>query len=505
MDKNLDTDYDIIIVGGGANGLGTALDAISRGLKVLLLEEHDYCRVTSSKSTKLLHGGVRYLAQGNIRIVLEDLRERSLVIKNAPNLSYKLPHVVPCYSWFDLGFYYIGLKIYQYISIGRSLGNTKLLSKKSVQDAIPCINTKNLVGGVVYYDGGFNDARLGVYIAQTVNQVKDSCALNYHKVTNFIKEDNKIVGVEFINTLTNEKLSARAQIVVNATGCFSDAVRKLDDKDSVDYITPAKGSHIIMSNDRLQIKQAMLIPKTTDGRVVFCIPWYGKVIIGTTDIKNKEPLLDLKAEDSELDFMLNEVSNYLNIKLTREDILSTYSGQRPLVSADGNKGSKNISRRHKIIRSASGLVSVMGGKWTTHRKVGEDAISFCVKYLKQHVQRSRSKDYPIMGGKNDLEYPFNIYGTHIDILKKLKGFDTKLHNDLPFVEAEVRYAVQYLQAKRVEDVVVRRLNISLLDHKLALECSQRVAEIMAEELSYDEQWIQEEIENFKKVNSFFSI
>ncbi|KEO74693.1 glycerol-3-phosphate dehydrogenase/oxidase [Anditalea andensis] len=503
--------WDIAIIGGGASGLGVALDALSRGLSVLLVEKSDFAKGTSSRSTKLLHGGVRYLAHGQIKIVMDALKERSIILKNAPHVSRKQTFIIPIYTFYDLIKYNTGLKVYDMLAGKYSIGSSKFISKARVMRSLPTINSKGLIGGVVYYDGQFDDARLALNIAQTCDDMGGNI-LNYMKVISLGKNENgHINGFLIQDMISKRKYHILAHTVVNATGVFADKVLKMDNIKSKKTLKPSQGSHIVLDRAFLASDDALMIPKTADGRVLFAIPWHEKVILGTTDILRKTPKNEPVPLAREIDFILETFGTFMVKKPHKSDILSSYAGMRPLAApAEERSKTQDISRSHKITVSKSGLVSIIGGKWTTFRKMGEDAVDAIVNKYTIKIPQSSSSMVKIHGYKDGVASGhLSIYGSDADHIIKLwvdqPDLNQPLHPDYPYTRAEVIWAVRNEMALKVDDVLARRFRMLFLDAKAATEMVSMVAELMAKELVRDEVWIQAEIHRFKKLAKKYMI
>src|SRR3954465_8565949 len=363
-------DWDIIIIGGGATGLGSAADAASRGYKTLLIEQFDFGKGTSSRSTKLVHGGVRYLEQGNIKLVMEALRERGYLLKNAPHLTRALPFVVPVYSWTDKFYYGIGLKMYDVLSGKLSLGKTRLLNKKEALEHLPGIDKKNLRGGILYYDGQFDDARLAIELAVTAAN-NDATILNYCEAIDLLKENNEVKGVVFEDLINEITYEVTAQVVINATGVFTDRIIQMDEPEGEALVEPSQGIHLVVDKKFFPGGKAMMIPKTDDNRVLFAVQWHDKVVLGTTDTPVDEINFEPQPLEEEIEFVLSHANRYLAENITRNDVRSMFAGLRPLVRKRGAKTTAMLSRDHTIMVSKAGLVTITGGKWTTYRKMAE--------------------------------------------------------------------------------------------------------------------------------------
>jgi len=503
--QNREKIWDIAVIGGGSSGLGVALDAVSRGLSVALFEKADFAKGTSSRSTKLLHGGVRYLAQGDVFLVLEALRERGRLIKNAPHLTQNQAFIIPVYTRWDRIQYSAGLKMYDYMSANLSLGSSRYISKEETISRMPGINPIGLFGGIVYHDGQFDDARLALSIAQTADHA-GAIVLNYTKVTALEKDSSdKINGLVVQDLISKKKYPLKARMVVNATGVFADKILKMDNPEAAKTIQPSQGIHLVMDLDFLGGKDALMIPKTRDGRVLFAVPWHGKLVVGTTDTLREKAKLEPEALQKEIDFVLETAAGYLTRKPTRADVKSVYAGLRPLARPkEGSTKTKEISRSHKVIVSDSGLVSLTGGKWTTFRKMGEDTVEYFPKITGQSVNPSRSKDILLHGfTKNVPLGHWSVYGSNAKLIQDLAKADPQLaeqiHSDFPNIMAELAWAVRNEMALKVEDILSRRVRMLILDAQAALDSSEKVAKLMASELGKDQSWIDKELEDFRKL------
>ena len=498
--------WDIIIIGGGATGLGAGVEATTRGYKTLLLEQYDYTIGTSSRSTKLVHGGVRYLAQGDVALVLEALKERGLLLKNAPHLVTNKPFLIPSYKWWYKPFYTFGLTVYDLLSGRSRFGTSKPYSREKTLEKIPTLKKRNLRGSILYHDGQFDDARLGINLAQTVID-NGGIALNYMKVIEFLKENNKIKGVIAKDGETGKIYNLKAKSVLNATGVFVDSIIQKDNPKAKKVIKPSQGVHIVIDSKFLQSDYALMIPKTSDGRVLFAVPWHNKVILGTTDVPKDETLIEPKATFEEVDFILETAGRYLEIKPTRADIKSVFAGLRPLAAPkeDANGKTKEISRKHKIITSKSGLVSIIGGKWTTYREMGEDAIDTLATLFKLPKRESISEELHIHGYKENVDFdnPFYFYGSDLQEIEKLIKLNPTLKEwiseELKINKAQVVWAVNNEYARNIEDFLSRRTRALFLDAKESLKMAPIVAEIMAKELNRDKKWEEEQIKSFNEL------
>ncbi len=480
--------WDFVIIGGGATGVGCAVDAASRGFSVLLLEQNDFGKGTSSRSTKLVHGGVRYLAQGNLSLVREALRERGILLKNAPHIVHKQSFIVPVYSLFDKFFYGTGLKIYDILSGKYSFGKSEILSKAETVKLLPNVKTENLKGGILYFDGQFDDARFLINLAQTAVE-KGATILNYAKVFGFAKNLSVIHSVKFKDLETGENFTVKAKAVINATGAFCDFVRKLSDEHAQKIIAPSQGIHLVFDRKFLPSENALMIPKTSDGRVLFAIPFHEKTLIGTTDTRIETVDLEPKALEEEIEFILETVKNYLENPPERKEILSIFVGIRPLVKSAITKNTSKLSRDHTIEIDESNLLTITGGKWTTYRRMAEDAVNQAMKLNG-------------LAEKNCVTENLKIYDADAKEIEKLivenPLLAEKLHEDLPYRKAEIVFAARSEMARTVEDVLARRTRALFVNAKIAVEIAPRIAEIMAGELGKDKTWIAAQIQNFNQ-------
>lgn len=492
--------WDVIIVGGGASGLGAAVDAASRGYKTLLIEKNDFSKGTSSRSTKLVHGGVRYLQNGDISLVVEALRERGVMRKNAPHLVRDLSFVIPSYEWWNSPFYGIGLKIYDMMAGKLGLGPSTLLNREETLALIPNVNTEGLMGGVIYHDGQFDDARMAISLALTASNL-GACLLNYCELTGLKKEAAMISGVTVKDHLNGETFDVRAKVVINATGVFSDAVVKIDQPKAENKIRPSQGVHIVLEKEFLKGTHAIMVPHTTDGRVLFAVPWHGYVVVGTTDTPIDETLEEPVALANEIDFILTNAGNYMTRKPTREDIKSVFVGLRPLAASNTNKEStKEVSRHHKITVSTSGLISILGGKWTTYRKMAEDAINTARAVGGLPDRKSETETLQIHGYEYETDWsqPMHVYGSeaHKIIALDPEAATISLSSKLFITKNMILWGIGEEMAMTLEDILARRTRCLFLDAKESIAIAPQVAKIMAEALQKDKVWETQQIENF---------
>ncbi|PIF05866.1 MAG: FAD-dependent oxidoreductase [Draconibacterium sp.] len=511
--KKKDKTWDIVIIGGGATGLGCAVDAASRGFKTLLLEQLDFAKGTSSRSTKLVHGGVRYLQQGDISLVFEALKERGLMFKNAPHLVSNLSFVIPTYDFWGGPFYTIGLKVYDLMAGKLGLGPSKHLSREEAIEALPTVGKDGLRGGVIYQDGQFDDARMAVSLAQTCCDYGGT-VLNYCKVTGFIKDEGLITGVTAVDQQTKDEFTVKARVVINATGVFADEILQLDEPEKREMITPSQGVHLVLPREFLPGNFAIMVPHTTDGRVMFAVPWHNHVIVGTTDTLVGKHSLEPVALKDEVDFLLNTAGKYLVKQPKRKDVLSVFAGLRPLARPeDETKATKEISRSHKILISISGLITIIGGKWTTYRKMAEDTIEKAIMLGGLPERECITKHLPVHGFRmdadplNDPMAPYGIFKEEILAMgEEEKKFSGMLSEKLQIYKAQVIWAVRNEMALTVEDVLARRTRALFLDAKESLRIAPEVATIMADELGKNDEWIQKQLSDYNIVakNYYFT-
>lgn len=502
--KNKNTAWDLIIIGGGATGLASAIESAARGYQTLLLEQDDFAKGTSSRSTKLVHGGVRYLQQGNVSLVLEALKERGLLRKNAPHLVHNLPFVVPNYDWWEGPFYGIGMKVYDLLSGRHGFGHSKFLSKEETLEYLPTVEPKGLRGGVIYYDGQFDDSRLAINMAQTAAS-QSATVLNYVKVTGIIKEKDIVGGVRAKDGETGEEFEIRAKGIINATGVFTDDIIRMDDANAKKMLTLSQGIHIVLDKSFLPGTSAIMVPHTADGRVLFATPWHGKVIVGTTDTPVKEALLEPRPLKEEIDFLLSHAAKYLTKDPVAADVLSMFAGLRPLVSQGGDGNTAAISRDHTIYISRSGLVTITGGKWTTCRRMAEDTIDQAAMVARLDEKPSVTADLQIHGYHNHAEKfgDLAIYGSDASAIRDLvyhqPEYKKQLHPNFTTIAGEVIWAVRHEMARTVEDFLARRTRALLLDARASMDMAPQVARLMATELNRDDAWITSQIDDYRKL------
>jgi glycerol-3-phosphate dehydrogenase len=502
-----DEPWDMVIIGGGATGVGIAVDAASRGYDVVLLEQSDIGKGTSSRSTKLVHGGVRYLQQGNIPLVMEALKERGILRQNAPHLVHDLPFVVPNYKWWEAPFYGIGMKVYDALAFRYGFGPSQNLSLEETIERIPTIETEGLRGGVIYHDGQFDDARLLIHLAETAAE-QGAVLVNYMPVHGLSHGDDGFLnGVVATDLETNSEIAVQARLVINATGAFSDAVRTLDDSEARPMIRPSQGVHIVLPRRFLPGDSAIMVPHTDDGRVLFAIPWLDRVLVGTTDTPIPDVTLEPVPLEEEIDFLLEHAVRYLTQDPTRADVLSVYAGIRPLVAASDAKDTAEISREHSIVVSATGLVTVAGGKWTTYRKMAEDAVDHAATLAGLEPVDCVTKDLNIHGYHTNADrfgrlHPYGSDAVEIEALAEQNPtWRERVHPELELTVAEVVWFVRAEMARTVDDVLARRSRSLLLDARAAAKAAPAVAAILSRELGKDEGWAEAQVGAFRAVAS----
>lgn len=508
--KNRREPFDFIIIGGGATGLGIAVDASSRGYSVALFEQVDFAKGTSSRSTKLIHGGVRYLQKGQIALLKESLKERHILHENAPHLVQSIAFIVPSYSRLASPFYWIGLKIYDLLARKYNFKNSSYISKNDVIKALPTIKQDGLVGGIRYFDGQFDDARLALNLAQTANE-HGAHLINYAAITGFEKNENsKITAVIFTDHETGESYSVSGRLIINATGPFVDNIRALDSGEVKSLISPSQGIHLVFDKKLLPSDNALIIPHTDDGRVLFAIPWHDVVVVGTTDTPITSTSLEPKAFDQEINFVLTTLNRYLSKQVSRENILSVFTGIRPLVRKTGIVKTANLSRDHAIsVEEKSGLVTITGGKWTTYRRMAEELVNKVIPLANLKPQACKTKKLKIHGAETEINIPkrLSFYGSDAVHILELEKSDTELekqiHPDLPITAAQVVWAVHHEMALTVEDVLSRRTRALLLNSKASYEMAREVALIMAKELHRSEAWVEQQTLAYKNLTETF--
>lgn len=495
--------WDMVVVGGGATGLGVAVDAATRGLNVALLEKTDFAKCTSSRSTKLVHGGVRYLQKGDVMLVLEALRERGRMKANAPHLVKDQAFVISNYSYWDNFLYFCGLTFYDLLSFGFGYGRSKFITAKKVMKYIPTSVEKGLKGGVVYHDGQFDDSRMAINLAQTCVENGGTVA-NHMTVRNILHDEaGRVAGVVAVDNLSGREYTLRARSVVNAAGCFVDDIMHMDSPEHRRMVTPSQGVHLVLDMKFLQSDHAIMVPKTSDGRVLFAVPWHDKVVVGTTDIVRPKAEEEPRPLKEEIDFILGTAGLYMNPAPTYKDILSVFAGQRPLAAPKKEgKNTKEISRSHKIIVSENGLVTITGGKWTSYRLMAEDTVDKAIDVCSLPRRKCVTKKFRIHGYRKnpDLRNHLYVYGTDEERIRALiaaePALGEKLSEKYGYTLAEAVWAVREEMALTVEDVLARRVRLLFVDAREAAAAAPKVAAAMARELGRDQAWVDEQVKNF---------
>lgn len=493
--------FDILIVGGGATGLGAAVEATARGYRVALIERHDFAKGTSSRSTKLVHGGVRYLKQGNISLVLEALKERGRLALNAPHLVHDLAFVIPSYKWWEGPFYGVGLKVYDQLAGKLGLKPSRVLSRKKTLELIPTVEPKGLTGGVVYHDGQFDDARLAVNLAQTAYE-QGAAMLNYCSCVGLRKAKGIVTGVLVRDQESGAEFEVRAKAVINATGVFVDDLRKMDDRAAEGLVAVSQGIHIVLPKAFLPGNTAIMIPKTADGRVLFAVPWHGRVVVGTTDTPLPRHSVEPRALDEEREFIMSHARKYLTKGPTDADVLSIFAGLRPLVRQGSGTNTAALSRDHTILVSTSGLVTITGGKWTTYRKMAQDVIDQAETVAGVEGKPSHTETMPIHGWTQAPIREKNLqpYGSDAvriaELIKADPSLAQKIHPSLPYQLGEVAWQARHEMARTVEDVLARRTRALVLDARASIEAAPLVAKALAAELRRDEAWQRQQVAEY---------
>ncbi len=527
---------EVLVIGGGATGLGAAVDAAARGYRTVLVEQGDFAQATSSRSTKLIHGGIRYLQQGNISLVRESLRERGRLLRNATHLVHPIPFIVPNYAWWERAYFGTGLKLYDWLAGDLGLGASKHLSRAETLAHIPTLEAIGLRGGICYQDGQFDDARLAITLARTAADL-NAVVVNYVKVVALLKENQRVCGAVVRDLETGDKIELRARVVINATGVFTDELRRLDDAAAPTLLTLSQGAHLVLDKSFLPGECALMSPHTADGRVFFAIPWRNRTLIGTTETPVTTASIEPRALPAEIEFLLAHAGRHLSRKPVMSDVLSVFAGLRPLLKADSNKRASALSRSHRVIVSSSGLVTITGGKWTTYRQMAEDAVDRAVVVGNLPVQPSTTAGLKLHGWQESGDPAFADYGANAaavsalcetshgsefrvyavgqsdssgppeggtpnkDSAPRSPHISTLLHPQLPYHAGEVLWAVRYEMARTLEDVLSRRLRALPMDARASVEIAPQVARLMAAELGRDARWENEQVANFQQMAS----
>ncbi|XP_033870641.1 glycerol-3-phosphate dehydrogenase, mitochondrial-like [Acipenser ruthenus] len=529
-------EFDVLVVGGGATGSGCALDAVTRNLKTALVERDDFSSGTSSRSTKLIHGGVRYLQKAIMKLdyeqymmVKEALHERSNLLDIAPHLSAPLPIMLPVYKWWQLPYYWAGIKMYDLVAGGQCLKSSYVLSKAKALELFPMLKKDKLVGAIVYYDGQHNDARMNLAIALTAARYGAATA-NYTEVVRLLKKTDPETGTERVcgarckDVITGKEFDVRAKCVINATGPFTDSVRKMDDEKISNICQPSAGVHIVIPGYYSPDNMGLLDPSTSDGRVIFFLPWEKMTIAGTTDSPTDVTPHPMPREE-DVNFILNEIRNYLSpdVEVRRGDVLAAWSGIRPLVTDPNSKDTQSICRNHIVNISESGLVTIAGGKWTTYRAMAEETLDSAMKAHKMKSSKCNTVGLMLEGGKDWTPTLYirlvQDYGLEMEVAQHLastygdKAFDVaklakvtgkrwpvvgkRLASEFPYIESEVQYAIKEYACTAI-DIIARRTRLGFLNVQAAEEALPGIVEIMGKELKWSEQKKKEELEAAKQ-------
>lgn len=504
--------WDAVVIGGGATGLGCAVDAAARGYQVALFEREDFAKCTSSRSTKLVHGGVRYLQKLEVDLVREALHERGLMKQNAPHLVKDQAFVISNYSHWDNFLYFCGLLFYDILSFGFGYGRSRFISAKKVLEYLPTSEVKGLKGGVVYHDGQFDDSRMAVNLAQTAVE-QGAVVANYTAVEKVLHDENgKVCGVVARDLMSGKEYTVKAKAVINAAGIFVDEVMQMDKPDMPKMVVPSQGVHLVLDMKFLQSDYAIMVPKTSDGRVLFAVPWHDKVVVGTTDIQRPVAESEPKPLDEEIDFILSTAGHYMSPAPTRKDIVSVFAGQRPLAAPKKEgKSSKEVSRSHKIIVSENDLITITGGKWTSYRRMAEDTVDKAIELGKIAKRKCVTRNLKVHGWRPnpDLTDHMYVYGSDEpairQMIKQNEALGERLSEKYGYTVAEVVWAVEKEMAQTVEDVLARRVRMLFVDAREAQKVSRRVAEVMAEMMGKDAAWVDAQVEAFAAVSNNYIV
>ncbi|KAF0180359.1 MAG: glycerol-3-phosphate dehydrogenase [Limisphaerales bacterium] len=487
--------WDVLVIGGGATGLGVAVDAAARGLRTALVDRSDFAKGTSSRSTKLIHGGFRYLKQGNIALVRESLHERGLLLRNAPHLVHPLDFVVPCYHWWEAPYYGVGLKLYDWFAGDLGLEPSRHLSVEQAGVAVPNVRSAGLRGGIHYQDGQFDDSRLAISLAQTATDLGASVA-NYVRVVSLLKKDGRVAGARVCDAESGKEFPLHARAVINATGVFTDAVRRMDEADAPPVIAASQGAHLVLPRHFLGGDTALMVPRTDDGRVLFVIPWQDRVLVGTTDTPVVETPLEPRPLTSEIQFLLEHAAQYLAKAPTASDILSVTAGLRPLVKLPGAKSTAALPRDHIVLVSGSGLVSITGGKWTTYRKMAANAVGKALEVASLPRKPCATENLPLA----DTRPRSGLSAAETVMVPGGQASPARrLHPDLPLTADDVLHAARHEMARTVEDVLSRRSRCLLLDARAAAEAAPAVAALLTREFGRGAVWEAEQVAVFREL------
>lgn len=500
---HLDEEYDVLVIGGGATGLGTAVDATTRGYRTLLVTSGDFAQATSSRSTKLIHGGVRYLERGDIKLVREALHERGLLLRNAPNLVHDLRFLIPCYNYRQMAYYGAGLKAYDLLAGALNLTASGPVRKERAITLAPTIRSTGLKGGIVYSDGQFNDSRLAIALART-GQANGATLVNYVQVTGLTKEGGRINGAAMADQISGQERTVRARVVVNATGIFTDELRRMDDPGAPRIMAQSRGTHIVLDHSFLPGEAAILVPKTSDGRVVFIIPWEGRTLVGTTDIPVDGPEMEPVPTEEEIEFLLRYAAIYLARPPARDDVLAAFAGLRPLVKGDAGSTAQ-LSRDHTLLVSDSGLVTITGGKWTTYRRMAQDTTTRAAQVGALPARPCVTETLKLTGsGSTDPRWR-ELGATAQDIFEYEAKYAGLLHPRLPYSYAMAAYVIDNEMPINLDDVLSRRLRALLLDAEASVEAAPGVARLMAERQGRDASWEEDQVNTYRELAARYGI
>jgi len=510
--ENPDKVWDFVVIGGGATGLGCAVDAATRGYSVALFEKDDFAKCTSSRSTKLVHGGVRYLQKGDVKLVLEALRERGRMKENAPHLVKDQAFVIANYRHWDNFLYFCGLVFYDILSFGFGYGRSRFIGKETVLKYLPTSIKKGLKGGIVYHDGQFDDSRMAINLAQTCVE-NGGCVLNHAEVETIQHDTNgKVCGVTVTDKETGKTYEVKAKSIINAAGIFVDDIMQMDEPGKPAMVKPSQGVHLVLDMNFLQSDKALMVPKTSDGRVLFAVPWHNRVVVGTTDILREKPESEPKALEEEIKFILDTAGLYMDPAPTRKDIVSVFAGQRPLAAPKKEGAStKEISRSHKIIVSDNDMITITGGKWTSYRLMAEDTIDKAIELGKVSSRKCVTVGFHVHGYRKnpDLTNHLYIYGSDEEYIHQLEkqnpAYAKKLSSKFDYTVAEVIWAVREEMARTIEDVLARRVRMLYIDSKEAVAVAPKVAAIIASELGYDKAWEEKQVKSFTETASRYIV
>ena len=504
--------FDLLVVGGGATGCGIALDAATRGLRTALVEQGDFASGTSGRSTKLVHGGVRYLEAAflhadpvQFNLVCDALHEREILLRIAPHLCRRLAFVIPAYGWLEIPYLLSGLKLYDLLAGKSGLGASRMLGAEEALLLAPMLKRRGLKGGLLYYDGQFNDARMNLALALGALR-EGAAAVNYLQAVGLCKEKGRVVGARVRECFTGETWEIRARCVVNACGPSGDALRSMDEPDAAPLLSVSSGVHIVLDRRFAPPETGITIPKTEDGRVLFLLPWQGHCLVGTTD-RPAEPCEHPAAEEQDVDYLLRHLQRHFDLKVERADVRAVWAGLRPLLGTAGVRGTAELARDHQLSVSSSGLISIFGGKWTTYRKMAEDTVDFAVQQEGLTPGNGCCTDRIVLpGGENfrfeaeqELQAGFDLTAEEARHLSSAYGDraeEVALHCRLegrerlaaghPYLRGELLWAVRREMVQCPVDFLARRIPLALLDLEAARTAVPYVLEVLAAELGWDE-------------------